>query len=207
MIPEQRLSTELIFNQLTLPTKQPSASVAREWGGVALSNATQGLLVKVWTATIGPGNSSVYIEAPDVPISLLFTDVNITEISLAFDQNAHPTVAYVSAGVAKLYWYDTVVQDFVKSTLQSLVGFAGASSPRCTLDDHRQLQLGTSDIIVVFVQDGNLYFAAQRDRYGVRYLLYPDINLAIVNPSVEYVCMNESLRLQIKIRGNFYDGS
>lgn len=211
MIPEERLSTELIFAALIVPNPQPSELVSRESGGIALSDPTWGLEYQVWTMTVVPSGDpfipdEVLIEAPNTPSTLLFSDLNIESASLAFDQNARPTVAYVAAGIAKLFWYDSLIEQFVTNTFEELIGEPGSTSPRCTLDDHRTQALRVSDIIVVYIRDGNLYFIAQRDRFELEYLLYPDINLAIINPSVGYVAMNQQLRLQIQIRGNFYGG-
>lgn len=211
MIPEERLSTVPIVAQLTLPNPQPEDLVSREWGGVALGNATQGLLVKVWTCTVNKSGDplvpdQVLVEAEDVSSVVIFTDFNILTVSLAFDQNAQPTIAYMSGSTAKLYWYDSLIEDFKISTFEQLHGTPGSEYPKCTLDDHRAFELNTSDIIICYMRDGNLYFIAQRDRYQDEYLLYADLNGVVPAPRVDWVRMNEQLRLEIRIRGNFSGG-
>lgn len=205
MIPEERLSTQTVYSKMLVVDKQPAPTVSRELGGVGIGNPNQGLMVQVWTLSVRQlgTTSTVLLESANTSATPIFSDTEITEASLSFDQNARPTVAYVSAGVAKLYWYDSVNQRYSIDNIEDLIGVPGTIiSPRCTLDDHRQLSLATSDIIVVFLQGGSLYFAAQRDRYQIPYLLYQDLDQIIENPTVQYVGMNRKLRLQIAINKN-----
>lgn len=206
MIPQNRLSTTVIFDNLVTPDPQPSNLVSRELGGVALQDPSQGMRVKVWTCTVILSGDpmipdQVQVEAADVPAVTVFSALSITEVSLAFDQNMRPFVAFVSEGIAKFYWYDTVIEGTRISDLP-----AGSTTPRCTLDDTRALQDGNSDIILTYIDDGNLYYRQERDRYTVAYLLYPDINLDIISPAIQYVAMQINYRLQWSIRGNFYGG-
>ena len=203
MIPQQRLSTVTFYDNIMLADPQPSNVISREWGGTALNDGSDGLEVKIWTCTVIPSGiplvpDEIVVYADDVLPTVVFTALDVSEISLAFDQNMRPFVAYVSQGNAKFYWYDSLIEGTRITDLP-----IGSSSPRCTLDDHRATQLSTSDIILAYIQNGNLYFRAQRDRYEVQYLLYADINLDIISPTIHYVKMNLINRLQFSIRGNF----
>lgn len=196
MLPDNVLSTQTIVGPLTLPNKEPSLTTSNEWGGVALNNPTQGLLVKIWS--IEATETGINIFAPGVPATELIPGTNISECSLAFDQNMRPTITYVQAGQPKLYWYDSLVEHEVITDLAP-----GVFSPCVTLDDHRATQLNTSDIILAYIRDGNLYFRAQRDRYGIEYLLYEDLNTLVIAPRLMYICMNNVSRVQFQIRGSF----
>lgn len=197
MIPEQRLSTAEQFAPLVTPNPQPSLVQSRQLGGVGLSDPSQGLDVKVWTCEVQ--GTAIIVYAHDVLPVTLFNRADVTEVSLAFDQNMRPFVAFVQAGVAKFYWYDSLIENYAFTDLP-----AGSTTPRATLDDHRSSQLNTSDIILTYIHDGNLYFRAQRDRYLIQYLLYGDLNLDLINPQIQWVSMQENFRLQFKIRGTFY---
>jgi len=205
MIPEDRLSSQAIFSSTEVPIPQPGDLVSRELGGVALQDASQGLRVKVWECTTIPREppllDDVIVYADDVAPVVLFSSLSITQVSLAFDQLMHPFVAFVSNGEAKFFWFDTTIEDNVITDLP-----AGSTSPRATLDDHREAQTASSDIILTYIRDGNLYYRQQRDRYLSEILLYADINSLLPAPYVEYVAMNDVGRLQFKIRGNFYGG-
>jgi len=203
MIPEERLSTTLVYDNLLLPNPQPSELVSRELGGVALNDPSQGLAVKVWTCTtVVSANplvpDQIVVFADDVPQASLFSAFGVSEVSLAFDQNMRPFVAFVTQGNAKFYWYDSLLEEAVISDLPS-----GSTSPRCTLDDHRARQTGNSDIIMVYIHDGNFCFRAERDRYEIEYVLIEDVNLQIISPTIQWVAFNLNYRLQFSLRGNF----
>lgn len=197
MIPDNRLSTTVITAPLLLPDPQPAPYKSHEWGGVALNNSSQGLFVKIWTCEVIGDNIVIYAE--DVEPIILLNVPGTTQCSLAFDQNMRPFVAFVQAGQAKYYWYDSLIEQAVTTNLPS-----GSTYPRATLDDHRNMELNTSDIIMVYLRDGNLYYRQQRDRYLDELLLYPDINTVVAGPRVEYVVMNAANRLQIMLGGSFY---
>lgn len=206
MIPENRLSTTTIYNTLMMPDPQPSDLVSRQMGGVALNDPTQGLWVKPWTCDTVPSEDPmvpdlIRIFADDVSPTTVLTDFTVTQVSLAFDQNMRPTIAFVASGIPKLYWYDSLIEQPVITELDVTI-----TTPRVTLDDHRELQVNTSDIILTYIRDGNLYFRMQRDRFLIERLLKADLNLEIANPSIVYVAMNNAYRLQWLIRGNFYGG-
>lgn len=203
MLPEQELSTSTIFASTEISNPQPDKLTSRELGGVALNNPNDGLMVKVWTATVIPGdpNDTVMVGADDVPAVAVVSAPEITEVSLAFDQNMQPTVAFVSSSAAKLYWYDSAIPGYTVTDYGLSV-----TTPRITLDDHRERETGTSDIILAYIRDGSLFFRAQRDRFLIEYMLYPDIAAEIVNPQLWYICMNNQLRLQFEVRGYFYGG-
>jgi hypothetical protein len=186
MLPDDVLSSQVI-QAAFLPPKDirpPNYRIAYEIGGIALQDPSQGLLYQIWTAEII--GSDVVIYAEHVAQSLLFTAAGVTEISLTFDQNMNPFVAFIQDGQPKFWWFDTVVSQQIFSNLP-----AGSLSPRAVLDDKRPLQNGTSDIILAYVRDGYLFFRMQRDRYGIEYLLK-----AGIGGTVALLGMNDVWRLQ-----------
>ena len=95
MIPEQRLSTEPVTAVYLDPDILNSYKLQDyERGGIALHDPLQGLEYQNWYLTY---------DTPDVIVtpqttgsaSVLFSIADITEFSLAFDQNMHPFVTYV----------------------------------------------------------------------------------------------------------------
>lgn len=171
MIPQDRLSTIPVFGYYLDPDQlDPQANIDYELGGIGLSDPSAGMMYQVWTATLEPAPFSnlwnVYVEAPNTPKTLLFQDFNISQISLAFDQNMHPFIAFVQNGQAKFWWFDPTIPGQTFTTMA-----VDVTSPMCTLDDKRRLQTAASDIILAYVRSGNLYFRMQRDRYLIEYLL------------------------------------
>lgn len=204
MLPNHTLSTSLIYGNYLYPDYlYTDGLVDYELGGIGLSNATSGLMVQVWTATLagipGEAGTAVYVSAPNTPSTLLFQRDGITEISLAFDQNMKPFIAFVAAGQATFWWYDATLPGQKFTDLP-----VGSSSPKCTLDDKRSLQtlVGTSDILITYIKDDNLYYREQRDRYTVEYLLKADLSALLLAPKVGKLAMTNKERVQFYLYGS-----
>lgn len=163
-MPENILSPDPIFGNYLPPDDRVRTSrlVDYELGGVGIGDPSEGLQVQVWEARVSAGVIQTRPESGGV-----WTDItggaSITEISLAFDQNMQPVVAYVDSGVAKFYWYDPNSTSFVTST------FAGATSPTCCMDDKREMQVGINDVLLFYLLDGRVMHRRQRDRYLIEY--------------------------------------
>jgi hypothetical protein len=187
VIPDKKLSSVPQPSEFLVPDDAPSISpiLDYELGGVALNDPSQGLQVKTWRIRL-VGNDVRIDSPPTVPETTLFTLPGVTEISLTFDQNMRPVIAYVQNNQPVLYWYDTLLQTTVFQNLP-----ADVVTPRVSLDDKRPWQVGASDVILAYVRNNNLYFAAQRDRFGVEYLLQENVNGKLIR-----IGMNQGFRLQ-----------
>ena len=159
-----------------------------EVGGVALNDPSGGLEVQLWTANYAAPD--VTVSAPSVPSSVLFSLPDITQISLAFDQNMRPFVAFVQGGQARYWWFDTAVGSQVFSDLP-----VDARYPRATLDDKRLLQRIRSDIILAYTRGTGLYYRQQRDRFQTERLLKDPCG-----GDLESIGMNAQRYLQFRIR-------
>lgn len=204
MLPGHVLSSQLKYGAYLYPDYlYTDGLVDYEMGGIGLSNATTGLLVQVWTATLvgipGDAGTAVYVSAPNTPNTLLFQRDGITEISLAFDQNMKPFIAFVAAGQATFWWYDATLPGQKFTDLP-----VGSSSPKCTLDDKRPLQTlaGTSDILITYIKGDNLYYREQRDRYTVEYLLSSDLSTKLLAPRIGKLAMTTVDRVQFYLYGS-----
>lgn len=172
-------------------------------GGIGLSDSSQGLQVQTWTAYIlGTGiNTSVWVSAPNTAAVQLFVTPGIIWVRLAFDQNMHPVIAYVSQNGTNLYWWDPTVPGQVFTPLDPAI-----TNPCVTMDDKRPMEttLGNNDVILAYVRINNLYYRQERDRYGVEYTLANGLNNQIISPFLNKVGMNTKYRLQFDIYGNLY---
>jgi hypothetical protein len=192
MIPDEALTVIPLPRPYLYPDNlYVTRTLDYELAGAALNDPSEGLEVQVWTLRLeideGTELGTFYLSAPTVTEFVPFSGIGITEGSIAFDQNMNPFIGYLQNGVAKYWWFDTVIAQQVHSELP-----AGSSSPRACLDDKRRLQTSASDVIMCYTRSGNLYFRAQRDRYTVEYLLYEGVTGQVIN-----VGMNDKLRLQI----------
>lgn len=179
MLPEHALSTIPIIAPFLFPKDlPPNAIVDYDLGGVALNDPTQGLMVQAWKGRVKIGvnyEGGVYISAANYPEQLHYSAAGLINVSLTFDQNMNPAIAYMQDGTAKLRWYDTTILAYDVITLP-----AGSQYPRVCLDDKRDMQTATSDILLVYTRSGKLYFREQRDRFLIEYQLYDGVQLDIV---------------------------
>lgn len=158
-----------------------------EDGPIAEQDPSRGLAFQQWRAYVRDFN--VILEADNRPPSVLLPSPfnQITDISIAFSQNADLHYVWVDNGVARFRWFDTVANAFATMTLP-----AGTRTPKCTLDDKRATQSGRNDIILSYIKsDNRLYFRMQRERFQTEHMLS-------VGPfiSIERMYMNNGHRLQ-----------
>lgn len=160
-------------------------------GGVAIQDPSLGLDYQVWTAEIVSDviEDNIMLSAPTFPATSVYTGNDITEASLAFDQNMQVVVAFVEAGVAKLLWYDTTVSGLVVTEIPGNV-----THPRVALDDNREFNRANSDIILAYIKDGALYYRQQRDRYAIERQLSSGPWIALVR-----IGMGSTLRFQFQV--------
>lgn len=191
-IPDHELSTNPIIGDFMGGRSDPRLDATHDYesGGIALNDTSQGLMVQVWEAWIN-GDSEIWIGAPSVPASKIIDDTDITQVSLTFDQNMAPAIAYVAAGTAKLYWYDPLAGSMVTQS------FLGITTPRVALDDKRQAAVigGWNDVIFAYIKDGDLCYRQQRDRYQVEYVL----RSPAMSPAIERIGMNIYQRFQFRM--------
>jgi len=163
-----------------------------EEGGIALNDPSAGLTGYIWRARL-VGNDIVVGREPYSSETVITTDTDITELSLSFDQNMRPALAYVAGGQAKLYWYDTVTEMQITTNLA-----ADVTLPFLSLDDKRlqATTINSNDTLLFYIRGSSLYYRQQRERYNTERLLrtYADTNIRIGR-----VGITRGLRLQIQI--------
>lgn len=195
-LPNNALSTAPVPAALLTPDDRLRSSLLPatlledyDYGGVAVNDASQGVLVQPWRAYLS-GSTIYYVpEAGGTPTSVL-TDTDITELSFAFTQGMKITVAYVAAGTTKLYWYNPATLNFTTTT------FAGVASPFLTLDDKRPQALTTADVLFFYVRSGVLYYRQQRDSYATERSLF---TLPVGVTRIVNAGMGENYRVQIQL--------
>jgi hypothetical protein len=184
------------------PRNLPTTGVESwEIGGIALNNPSQGLLYQNWLAYIdNTENGNVYL-LPDNGTPILFTTLpGITQLSLTFDQNMAPFLSYTQSGLAFFYWYDTTVNHYVTTQLET-----GAITPCCSLDDKDPLpvNMGQSDILLFYIVAGECLYRMQRERYGVIHTWDSAIGSKLLSPKIVTVGMNTQKRFQVLFQAPF----
>lgn len=191
MLPFNELSSVSVPGEFLSPDDQRvNPLIAKELGGIALSDPSQGLQVQVWTAKYLDGD--VVVGSESVADAVQFSRPDIVEIDLAFDQNMFPAVAFTQLNgeitEGWLWWFSTLDNQHIFTQIP------GAYDLRVSMDDKRDMSNGQNDIILAYLRDNNLYFRAQRDRFGVEYLLREN-----VGGRLKRFGMGDSLRLQFEI--------
>ncbi|WP_444931500.1 hypothetical protein ACJJIF_06910 [Microbulbifer sp. SSSA002] len=190
-LPENSLSTLAISAPFVGGAALPVRDITDyETGGIAIRDSSEGLQYQVWRARILNDGTDIVLDAREVDEFTLISGSDITEVSLAFDRNMYPVIAYVEAGTAKLNWYDSSAAE------QVTTDWPGIITPRVTLDDKRQLQSAASDVIFAYLKDGHLYYRQQRDRFETEYLLQADVD----SDGLIKIGMNRQHRLQFLLK-------
>lgn len=191
MLPDNELSSNpvpaVFIGGGALPVRD---TVDYELGGIALNDPSEGLQYQIWRARIESEDTEIIIDAQNVDPFVLITGVDITEVSISFDQNMNPVVAYVEDGTAKLYWYDSTVHGMVTTSFPTIV------TPRVSMDDKRKSQSQNNDVIFAYMKNSNLYMRMQRDRYSVEYLLAENVD----SPGLIKIGMSRQNRFQFMFR-------
>lgn len=190
MIPNHKITNEVVLTDY-LYNKPDTKLIDRSFGGIAIQDASEGLLYQVW---------EIYYESPFIKIKALTTgDIivldsidKVTELSVAFDLNMNITYCYVANSRSYLKYYNTTTQDF------SILELSGIRSPRLAYDDLREMQSSVSDIVYAYInsQSNYLCYRLLRDRYTIEYQLQqvPE------NARLVRVGMSKGLRLQFKMQ-------
>ena len=201
MMPGLQLSKVLEYGPFLPPDGLPQLpTLSYQLGGIGISDPSAGLEYQVWTAVLvdaGLPTAYVQVSAPNTPPTTILTLADITWISLAFDQNMKPALAYMANGSSYLWWYDATIPGYSTVTLPT-----AAHSPQITFDDKRTISVDTavSDIVLAYLLGTNMYMRQQRDRFTIDYLLTDQI--IYVNPTLYKVGMCSTDRLLFQVNGN-----
>ena len=192
MIPGNILSPEPVIAAYLYPDNlDVTKTVDYELAGLAVDDPSEGLEYQGWKLTYADPDIIVTPLTVGNPV-VLFSMAGIEEVSLAFDQNMHPFIAYVIDSQAWYWWYDPIAQAQVHVEMD-----ANVTTPKCCMDDKRDTQTSVSDIILAYIKDNSdLYFKHQSDRFVGEFELATDLS----TPFLNRVGMNEKTRLQFLFR-------
>lgn len=202
MLPGNTLSSTPIITAFLYPKNLQTANFESvDLGGIALNDPSAGLMYQGWKAFFlqDDPDGVVYLGPINGPYSPYINFPGISTISVTFDQNMNPFLAVTQAGIAKFHWWDSLTSSYQTTNLP-----AGSKYPKASLDDKRQFALGSSDIILSYIRDGNLYYRQQRERYLIEHLLYADLNQDIIDPILTDVGMSVGSRFIFAVSGAFF---
>lgn len=183
-----------VIGVLLPPDDMPKRpTIDYELGGVGLQDPSQGLTFQAWRCWYDREKSAVMVEAPNTPPTQIFEEDRLIWLSFCFDQNMRWSAVYtLQDGESYLRWYDSLAGDYAITPLDE-----GVITPFLTLDDKRSIMLGTSDIILAYIQNEIVYVRVQRERFQVPHVWQEDIPKDWV---IRNFGMSNKLRLQMEIR-------
>lgn len=188
MIPEERLSSNPVYAQfLGARSGAISRTLDREDGPRYLQNTNWGLFYQIWEARLSA--IGVLMHSVTYDEFTAYESTNLTEVSFSFDQNGRYAVVMMYRGRTILYWYDPLAEDYATLDLG-----LGLTSPKLSLDDKRETQTDTSDIILGYFRDQNLCYRQQRDRFLIERILKTN-----VNGRLKKIGMTRNLRFQFMV--------
>lgn len=170
-------------------------TVEREKGGVAISDPSQGINIHDWQSSYTPSTGTIYLTNLNTSVvyTILTGVMSIAQLSFAFDSNMRPNLGYkLVDGTSKIYYYDSVTEDFITVTLPT-----GAGAPKLCHDDKRDemVVLNVTDVLVFYMLDDVLYYLLQRERFATPH------QVATLTPGtvLDKVGMSNDLRILAQI--------
>lgn len=196
MLPENTTSSYPLPALMISPDDRvTTALVDYERGGVAIQDVTQGLNYQNWTCYVE--GVAIKLKADNAAPITMFERPGVTELSLTFDQNMNPAVAFCTADDMILWWFDSTITDHRFTSFGS-----GFKNPRITLDDKRMEYSPVSDIIFAYLKyvaatnTYSLCYRQQRDRFNTERVLRDGYNR---KAKLKNVGMGLNWRLQFEM--------
>jgi hypothetical protein len=184
MIPNNAFTPTPIVSPFRPPKDEPYQPLtSKSRGGIALNNPTLGRDYQNWVVSYDGANILVAPQGGSTAFTLPVAGV--LSVSLAFDNNMNPVIAWMDAVGAKLYWFNNVT--FVTTPFP-------ATSCRVTIDDVRDFYNADSDVIFAYTYGTNLYWRQQRDQYAIEYTV-PGSTTGLL----QKVGLNQLNRLQFQL--------
>lgn len=159
-------------------------------GGFAINDGSKGRKTQRWVVYWDAVASAIGVTDESGVLKLSVSrSYLVTTVSMAFDANMNPAIAYQSSTGSHLYWYDSAASGYTTLTI------ADGTSCRAGLDLIDNVLAAQSDILFAYIREENLYYRVQRERYATERLIGP----AIPGGILYRVAPDKGGRLQFKI--------
>lgn len=197
MIPDNEESTIQVEGDFLYPDNIVPRELYEDYelAGIAVQDPSEGLQYQVWKAAWDPSTLEIVLTSEKtLARHVLFTGVEVKELSVSFDQNMRWVLAVrYKDGSFLLHWYDSAVESYVATPLGGIATF------KLSHDDKRPeaALLGWSDVILTYIDNNKLYVRNQRDRYGIAHLINADMPSAVIITNFGMTAQN---RMQWKMR-------
>lgn len=141
-----------------------------EDGPIEIGDISRGLNYQVWWAEIDDDKG--FLMSNNQEREVFIQADGLSEISLSFDGNARPIVAFVANKTIYLKWFDSFSGGYTVTSFGS-----NLKSPKVFMDDKRSHFQKDADVIFLYVKvdASQLAYRLQRDRFGVEYVVANDV--------------------------------
>lgn len=177
MIPNNQISARTVLSPVAFPDNMKEIGLLdMELGGVAIEDASEGLLDYFWIAFETEDTGQVNLQRQgQEPVPWWNIGVGCKDLALAFNQNMQPVLAWQdSENILWLRAYDSFTGSYLVSS------FGIGSCPRLTLDDKRNSMRATSDVIFAYLVGTSLRYRQQRDAFQIERTLVADVSPATI---------------------------
>lgn len=164
MIPANAFTPTPVVSNFQYPYDEAYSPLSQNvYGGVAIGDASLGRQVRVWNVSYN--GAYINVKPSDGTVVLSLAQTGVLTVSLAFDNNMGPVIAWTTTTGANLYYYDTLTSSYITRFFSDIL------SCRVCVDDAREFYTANSDVIFSYTKLGNLYYRQQRDRYDTEYTI------------------------------------
>lgn len=143
-----------------------------EDGPINIGDISKGLNYQIWWAEI-EDNNKAFLMSNNQAREIFIEQDGISELSLSFDGNGRPIVAFVANNTTFLKWFNSA------SGIYEITNFGNnLKSPKVFMDDKRPYFQGESDVIFLYVKTNTkeLAYRLQGDRFGVEYIIASNVS-------------------------------
>jgi len=157
------------------------------WGGVGLSDISEGLEYQRWCCRLFRGY--IILEAEEVAPITVYSGINITECSFAFDAEMGLVLAFMDGAALKVSFYNTSTQKREVNTITTT-----AVSPKLL-----SYKMGNyDDVLLLFIGSvGELKYMKYSDKFSGPFHILSEK----VHKKIRKVGVNADGRLQLSMLG------
>lgn len=133
-----------------------------EYGPKNIYDVSKGLSFKIWR--IWTTGTSIFLSPANDPndVTIITSDVNITEVSLAFSLVGQPFIAYKTTTQTKLYYYNPLSAGY------ETIVIGDATSPMLT-HDNKDNRFTDHDVMLFYIRNLVVYYRLQKERFTIEH--------------------------------------
>ena len=138
-------------------------------GGSIINDSTD-MFNNTWLYTYEANNIQIRNLTTMEPTIILDTIENIYQVSVTFNQNMQAQYCYIVEDQLYLYWFDSLINNYTATLLTDEV-----TSCYILLDETRDNLIDTSNNLLYYIKNNNLYLRKQNERFTIEHLAYTNL--------------------------------